>query len=252
MINGFLMFFIFQGDKFIIGIYYNMEKVAVYSTAFMLTMTPALLIIKVLTSLILPLFSKKQDDMQLLNTNYLLAIDITVLIISAYTVFFTLYGDIFLGFVFGKHYQNQANLMMILGVLWSLRILRAPSTLLAMSKGYNKVGLIANIFRSIVLFCVIYFAKNQYPIEFIAYAGCLGELIAVFVTVNQIKSKILGNYTLFFKRIPLFLFSFATSGLYVFYCQFDVISVSIITILFLILFLLIAISIYNSLIFKYS
>jgi len=60
MLNGFLMFFIFQGDKLVIGIYYDMEKLGVYSAAFMLTMTPALLIIKVLNSVMLPFLSKKK------------------------------------------------------------------------------------------------------------------------------------------------------------------------------------------------
>jgi O-antigen/teichoic acid export membrane protein len=42
-----------------------MERLAVYSAAFMLTMTPALLVIKVLSSVILPIFSKKQDDLNI-------------------------------------------------------------------------------------------------------------------------------------------------------------------------------------------
>jgi len=242
-----LMFFIFQGDKFIIGIYYNMEKVAVYSTAFMLTMTPALLIIKVLTSLVLPLFSKKQDDIQLLNSNYLLAIDITILIISAYTVFFTLYGDIFLGLVFGKHYQNQAALMMILGTLWSLRMLRVPSTLLAVSKGDTRLGLVANVFRSFALFGVFYCATYEYPIEAIATAGCLGELIAVFITIKQVKHKFSINYSSFLKRIILFLFSLITSSLYVFYFRLYLLNTILISIAFLLLFSLIGVSIYRNL-----
>jgi len=247
MINGFLMFFIFQGDKFIIGIYYNMEVVATYSSAFMLTMTPALLIIKVLTSLVLPLFSKKQDDIQLLNSNYLLAIDITILIISAYTVFFTLYGDIFLGLVFGKHYQNQANLMMILGALWSLRMLRVPSTLLAVSKGDTKLGLVANVFRSFALFGVFYCATYEYPIEAIATAGCLGELIAVFITIKQVKHKFSINYSTFLKRIILFLFSLIASSLYVLYFRLYLLNTILISIAFLLLFSLIGVSIYRNL-----
>jgi O-antigen/teichoic acid export membrane protein len=247
MVNGFLMFFIFQGDKFVIGIYYDMEKLGVYSAAFMITMTPALLIIKVLTSLILPFFSRKQDDIALLNVNYLLSTEITVLIVSAYIAFFTLYGDIFLTLVFGKHYQGYGDLMISLGVLWSLRMLRVPATLLAMSKGDTKVGLIANIFRSLALFGVFYFAMKQYPIEVIAYVGCSGELLAVFITLKQIKHKFDGQYRLFLQKIVLFLFSMMVSMLYVFYGDVNLTNTLILSIAFLLLFLLLVRSLYHKL-----
>lgn len=247
MVNGFLMFFIFQGDKFVIGIYYDMEKLGVYSAAFMITMTPALLIIKVLTSLILPFFSRKQDDIALLNVNYLLSIEITVLIVSAYIAFFTLYGDIFLTLVFGKHYQGYGDLMISLGVLWSLRMLRVPATLLAMSKGDTKVGLIANIFRSLALFGVFYFAMKQYPIETIAYVGCVGELLAVFITLKQIKHKFDGQYRLFLQKIVLFLFSTMVSMLYVFYGDVNLTNTLVLSIAFLLVFLLLVRSLYHKL-----
>jgi O-antigen/teichoic acid export membrane protein len=247
MINGFLMFFIFQGDKFVIGIYYDMEKLGVYSAAFMITMTPALLIIKVLTSLILPFFSRKQDDIALLNVNYLLSTEITVLIVSAYIAFFTLYGDIFLTLVFGKHYQGYGDLMISLGILWSLRMLRVPATLLAMSKGDTKVGLIANIFRSLALFGVFYFAMKQYPIETIAYVGCVGELLAVFITLKQIKHKFDEQYISFLHKIALFLFSMLVSMLYVFYGEVNLTNTLILSIAFLLLFLLIVRSLYHKL-----
>ena len=141
MINAGLMFFVYQGDKFIIGAYYDIEQFGVYSAAFILTMAPALLVSKVLNSVILPFFSKKQDDLQQLNVIYLQATEITVLIISAYTVFFTLYGGAVLALVFGGNFQGNAELMAALGILWALRMLRVPATLLAMSRGDTKVGL---------------------------------------------------------------------------------------------------------------
>lgn len=247
MINGFLMFFIFQGDKFIIGIYYDMEKLAVYSAAFMLTMSPALLVSKVLASVILPIFSKKQDDLQLLNVNYRHSTEITVLVASAFVVFFTLYGDAVLALVFGRHYQGYAELMASLGILWSLRILRAPATLFAMSKGATKVGLTANIFRSFALFGVFYLSIRQYPIEMIAYIGCGGELLALLITLKQIKHKFGSQYRLFFSIILLFIFSVIISKLYIYYRGVNFTNTLILSIAFLFLFSLMTLSIYRKL-----
>ncbi len=247
MVNGFLMFFILQGDKFIIGIYYDMAKVGIYGYAFMITMTPALLIIKVLTSLLLPFFSKRQDDATLLYTNYLLSIETTVLITSAYTVFFMLHGSDILPLVFGKNYQGYGELVSILSVLWALRMLRVPGTLLAMSKGYTKVGLFANLFRSVALFGVFYFAMNQQAIENIAYIGCGGELLAVVVTLKQIKHKFGGQYIIFLQKIAFFLFSISLSQGYILYGDVTLTNSLVLSIAFLLLLLLRVRSLYHAL-----
>lgn len=250
MINASLMFFVYQSDKFIIGAYYEIETLGVYSAAFMLTMAPALLVSKVLNSVILPFFSKKQDNLEQLNVSYLHSTEVTVVIISAYTVFFALYGDTALAVVFGKHFQGNAELMAALGILWSLRMLRVPATLLAMSKGHTKVGLTANIFRSFAVFGVLYFAVRQYPIEFIAYIGCGGELLAVLITLIQIRHKYGNQYQLFSPNIWLFLFSVIASMIYIFYCENNVTNTLLASIGFLFLFLLIALSIYRKLVDK--
>lgn len=247
MINGSLMFFVYQSDKFIIGSYYDIEKLGVYSAAFMLTMAPALLMSKVLNTVILPLFSKNQDDHGRLNASYMHATEITVLIASAYTVLFALFGGAALALVFGKHFQGNAELMAALGILWSLRTLRVPATLLAMSKGYTKVGLTANIFRSFAIIGVFYFSIRQSPIELIAYVGCAGELLAVLVTLIQIK-KIYGRqYRLFSINIWLFIFSVTTSMFYIFYCSNNFANMLITSFAFIFLFSLIALSIYRKL-----
>ena len=247
MINGFLMFIIFQGDKFIIGIYYDMERLAVYSAAFILTMTPALLVIRVLSTVILPIFSKKQDDPQLLNVSYWHATEITVLLASAFVVFFTLYGNTVLALVFGKHYQGYAELMATLAALWSLRILRVPATLLAMAKGDTKVGLTANIFRSFALFGVFYCSMRHYSIEMIAYTGCAGELLAVLITLQQIKHKFGSQYRLFFSIVWLFLFSVIIPKFYVYYCGVDFANTLVLGIAFLFIFSLLTLSVYRKL-----
>ena len=248
MFGGFLMFIIFQGDKFIIGIYYDMERLAVYSAAFMIVMTPALLVSNVLTSMTLPIFAKKQDDLKLLNESYIHATAIAVLLASIFTVFFTLYGAAVLGLVFGKHYQGYTELMAILGFMWALRILRIPATVLALSKGDTKVGLIANIFRTFALLGVFYCAIQQYSIETIAYAGCAGELLAVLVTLQQIKHKFGSQYRLFLSKVFLFLFSVITSMLYIYNSGVNFVNTLILGIAFLFLFSFIMLSIYRKLI----
>lgn len=248
MINGLLMFFVYQSDKFVIGAYYDMEKLGIYSAAFMLAMAPALLVSKVLNTVILPFFSRKQDDHRQLNVSYLHSTEITVLIASAYTVFFTLYGGAALALVFGDHFQGNAELMAALGILWSLRMLRVPATLLAMSKGHTKVGLTANIFRSFAIFGVLYLSMRQSPIELIAYTGCAGELLAVLITLIQVRRMYGSQYHWLFPNIWLFIFSVITSMNYILCCAENFVNTLIASVAFMLLFSLIAFSIYRKLV----
>ena len=78
IINGFLMFLIFEGDRFVIGAAnrlfgrttYSLADLGVYSIAFGLTMAPTMLMIKITSSLFLPVLSKVQDLRAKFNQRY--------------------------------------------------------------------------------------------------------------------------------------------------------------------------------------
>jgi O-antigen/teichoic acid export membrane protein len=203
ILNGILMYIIIQGDKLIIGSYYNISTLGIYSAAFMISMMPALLIIKSLTSIILPLFSKQQNVHNKLNLYYRVVTDMVIFIAFAYSITFIMFGDLILSTVFGEQYLGYDKLIAALGIMWSLRIIRVPSTLLAMAKGNTQVAMVANCFRALVLGMVIFLALNKHPIELIAYCGSAGEIIAIFISIYQIKYKFNINAKEFFGKLTI-------------------------------------------------
>jgi len=206
ILNGILMYFIFQGDKLFVGINYDLSTLGVYSAAFMITMVPALLVVKIFTSILLPLFSKSQDDWYKSNNNYLLATEVVMLIALLFAAIFIFFGDTILAVVFGSQYQGNGLLIAILSIMWAFRIIRVAPALLAMSKGDTKVSLMANILRSFALVGVYLLTINKYPIEMIAFCGCAGELLAFLLSIVQLKYKIKVQYTSVFIRFILYCF----------------------------------------------
>jgi len=205
LINGVLMFFIFQGDKLIIGATFDKAVLGVYSAAFMIAMMPAMIIIKALTPLLLSYFSKQQDNYRELMSNYALSAEIVVLIASLYVVFFVIFGGDVLQIVFGQQYQDQDILVAYISIVWAVRLLRVPPTILAMAKGDTKVALVANVFRTISLFAVVYVCLNDYSIEYVAIACFIGEFLALFVTIFLVKIKYNVNMLLSILRLLLFI-----------------------------------------------
>lgn len=211
ILNGVLMYIIMQGDKLIIGGNYNVATLGIYSAAFMISMVPALLIIKSMTSVILPLFSKQQNNFDKLYSHYLAVTNVVIFIAFVYSITFIMFGDLILSIVFGEQYYGYDKLMAALGIMWSFRIIRVASTLLAMAKGSTKVALVANCFRALVLGIVVFFAIKGYPIEFIAYCGCAGEILAILVSILLIKYRFNVRLSAFFVRLVLYILSILLS-----------------------------------------
>lgn len=190
LINGILMFFIFQGDKLIIGATFNKSILGIYSAAFMIAMMPAMLLIKALTSILLPYFSKKQDNLGESLLSYTISIEVTIILASLYALSFILFGGDFLFLVFGEQYKGQDILVAYMGIVWAIRLLRVPPTLLAIAAANTKISLVANIFRTLSLVGVLYVALHNYPIEFIAIICSIGEFVALLITLTLVKVKL--------------------------------------------------------------
>lgn len=205
ILNGFLMYFIFQGDKLFVGKYFDLTTLGIYSAAFMITMVPAQMIVKIMISLKLPVFSKFQDDIFKLNYTYLVGTEAALYIAFFFSTFFMFFGNYVLVLVFGNQYTGIAILVSILSFMWSLRIIRVPSTLFAMAKGNTRISLAGNILRSFALLGVYLLSIKQAPIEQIALCGCAGEILAILYSTVAIKRFYQASLLPFLVRFCLFI-----------------------------------------------
>jgi len=190
LLNGLLMFVILQGDRFLMGAakktfgsIYDMGDVGVYSTAFMLTMIPAMMVIKVMATLLLPVLSRVKDDVTAFTSEVSLFNSSVGIIASVVCGLFLLVGDKILVIVYGVKYGSACIFVSWLSVLWAFRMLRVIPASVAMAQGHTKYLLYTNLVRSLALFGVVFVVALELPIVWVAIAGLCGEVVAYFYSL---------------------------------------------------------------------
>lgn len=179
LINGLLMFGALQGDRLIIGTFYTMAELGVYSVAFSLAITLATVITKISNSLFLPLLASKQDQEEAFREHYKTIVQILAVIGGAVALPFVTAGGQVIILLFGKQYLAAFSFAPWLGALLVARIFRLAPTVAALAGGDTKNSMYANFFRLIGVFAAIAVAWVNLSLSAIIMCGVGGEILAL-------------------------------------------------------------------------
>lgn len=196
-INGLLMFLIFEGDRFTIGAAnqmfggtkFSLADLGVYSITFALTMAPAMMVVKVASSLFLPLLSSVQNARAQFNQRYLSCSEALSLMAAVISIPFIISGGWLVTLVYGQKYAAAATFVGWLGAMWAVRILRVGPTLAAMALGDTENSLISNIARTTAFLGVLIVAATGHSLAWIAACGFSGELLALATCAWRLQQE---------------------------------------------------------------
>ncbi|HLA41122.1 MAG TPA: oligosaccharide flippase family protein, partial [Candidatus Glassbacteria bacterium] len=197
LVNGLLLFVIFDGDRFVIGSAqklfsrstFSLADLGVYSVAFALAMAPTSLVAGVAASLFLPLLSQVQNVRNQFQKRYDLCTQAIALVSLTTAVGFIIAGGSLVVLIYGEKYAAASSFIGIVGAMWGLRTLRTAPTLAAMALGDTKNSMVSNIARSIALPGILLTAWAGYGLASIAICGLAGEALAMFVCVWRLQLK---------------------------------------------------------------
>lgn len=189
LINGLLMFGALQGDRLIIGTFYSMTELGVYSVAFSLVLTLAMTITNLSNSLLLPLFAKVQNCQVEFRERYIVAVQVLALIGGAVALPFITAGGHLIVLVFGDQYAPAFSFVPWLGVLLIARIFRLAPTAAALAYGDTKNSMFANIFRSVGVAVAVFVAWQNLPLSAIIVCGVGGEILAMLYAAFRLNRK---------------------------------------------------------------
>lgn len=197
LINGILLFLIWQGDRFIIGAAdnffsretYSKTLLGYYSAAFVLSSAIVDAILSVLVPLMLPLLSNVQGDPAQFQKRYRFCIHFFTSISSIIGIFFILMGSWLMVQVYGNQYDTAGALMIWLGAMQSIRVLRTAPTTISLAKGDSRNPTISNFFRALSFVLAFTFAARGMDILWIAASGLVGELLAILPSIVMLKYK---------------------------------------------------------------
>ncbi|WP_193163696.1 oligosaccharide flippase family protein [Microbulbifer hainanensis] len=187
LVNGFLMFGIFQGDRVIIGTQYDMHTLGWYSVAFSLCMLPTLIFAKMSGYLLMPILSRNREQ----GPVYAQCCDFTLIACFCFALFmvtfFAVAGTALIHLSFGEQYLDAASVMLWLAIMQALRIVRIAPSVIANSQARTKNAMYANIFRCTALLLAMGLALRGQPVAWIAASGIVGECLALCVSVYLVE-----------------------------------------------------------------
>lgn len=177
--SAIVIFITVEIDNVIIGKIIGMEALGIYALAYMLANLPTTHVSKIISSIMLPAYSKLQSNLPALRAAYGRTLEfVGMLAIPAAVGLGTLASQI-IGVVYGDRWLAAADALRILAVFGCLRAIGAPSGYLYAAIGKPKISFYTNLAKLIVIAILIYPLTAAYGIVGAAYAVTIPMVIAV-------------------------------------------------------------------------
>jgi len=182
-----LTFIFMRADIFVVGKLCTAYKLRLYSMAYALAQVPFQTITSIMNQLILPIFSKKQNEKNWLNQAVL---DIT----SAIAYFFSplvpliaIYGKDLLKLLYGEQYVQVSIPFTVLFASLMIRTCGIPIVQVYWSLGRPELHRLFTGIRTILIIITIYPAVKLFGLIGAAAAGLISTIIAYFFQVIVLR-----------------------------------------------------------------
>ena len=193
LLNGLLMFIILQGDKVLVGKFFSMLELGWYSAAFALALVPAMLVMKVAYTLLLPLMSRVKNDQELFTRNSETVFQLGLFLSVLYTAFFSLFGGFLITLLFGDAFSSGAYLMSWLGFMQGIRIAKSGPYSSAIALGNTKIPLASNLARGLCFVLAILALSHGASILQLVLIAVAGEILAYLLGLMLLSRSVRFN-----------------------------------------------------------
>lgn len=189
VVNGFLMFAVFQGNQLLVGTFYTMAHLGAYAAASALAQAPTFIFGKVFNSVMFPLLAKVQDDKEAFCRRYHQSLAVLSTFAAVYAVGLIIGSEALMRFVYGQKYVGTGVLLACLAASNTLRNIRLATGMAAMAKGDSKNQMISNSWRIVSLAPALALAVAGKPIWMIACTGLVGEVFACRASFARLRQR---------------------------------------------------------------
>ncbi len=172
LVNGILMFAVFNGDKLIVGRIMGMETLAIFAMGVTLTLTPTLVMAKSAQNFFLPQLSKPQINPVLFEELARVTLQISLINGGLLVMGAIFLGVPFVQLVLGPKYDPLLPLIVWFSIVQAIRVFKAGPAVVALSKGHSGNAMLANLVRVATL-----------PLIWLALAQGGGVLMAIWISM---------------------------------------------------------------------
>lgn len=189
LIDGLLLFVIFNGEKLIIGRELGMEPLALFTMAITLTFTPALILQKTASSFFLPQLSAT-TEVDRFRHLAIAAVQSHLFFGGFLVAGVVVCGAPFVHLVLGEKYQDIVPLLTLLAIMQALRMMKGGGATVSLARARTSNGMLANILRIAVLPFAWYAAATGSSVIVIIWIGIAGEGLGLLVSLGIMRAQL--------------------------------------------------------------
>ncbi len=205
LLNGVLMFLIWQGDRILVGSAYDMTQLAVYSVALTVTSPSTDLLTKASSTVLLPPLARSQSNPERFANIYGFLAHALSLSGVVFAVSFIILGQGFVQLLYGARYAGVGAFIGWFAVMQMMRLFRVVPTTAVLALGDTFSCLLANLGRASCFPILLLFVFLEKPLVWLVVAGCGGEIVALILLLG--RTKLVHGLPVRLSLKPLFLAS---------------------------------------------
>ena len=190
LINGGLLFLIFNGEKIIVGRELGMTELALFAMMFTLTLTPTLVLQNSVQSFFLPQLSQVQETARDFNRLSYVGLQFSILIGLVVTVGIALLGPPVVGLLLGEKYYPGLPLLVWLAVVQGIRVAKVGGAMVSLARAFTNNAMIANAPRVIALPLAWWLVVDGYGLMAVIYLGILAEAIGYGLSLLLTRARV--------------------------------------------------------------
>ena len=184
LLNGALMFAIFNGERMIVGRELGMAALGLFSIAFSLTLSPTLVMAKSGMSFFLPQLSAAADDPATFRNLSMTAFEAHLAMGNFLVVAVALVGGPFLHLALGEKYALAIPLLTWLAIMQGVRVIKGGSSTVAMARAHTENAMVANVLRVALLPLAWWVAVSGGSLVEVIWIGIAGELAGLVIALG--------------------------------------------------------------------
>lgn len=190
LINGGLLFVIFNGEKIIVGRELGMVEFALFAMMFTFTLTPTLVLQNSTRSFFLPLLSAQQENDAAFNRLAHVTLQIALLVGVILTIGFALVGPPLIGLLLGEKYYAGLPLLVWLAIVQSIRVAKMGGAIVSVARAVTNNSMMANGARIVAMPFAWLLVSNGYGILSMILLAAFAEAIGYLISLYLVKTRV--------------------------------------------------------------
>lgn len=200
---NFVNHFTRNGDNLLIGKFLGATSLGYYSKAYQLMMLPVSNLTNVLKPAMLPIFSKHQDDLNIIYSNYLKVIKVLSIIGFPLTVFLFFSASEIVTVVYGNQWGETILVFEVLSILIGIQILYSSAGSIFLAINRPKIlfyfGLISSFILLIGISLGLYLGQSILAVSYGIVSAFIINFFLIFYLLVRVALK--KSLILFFKEL---------------------------------------------------